>query len=81
MAHLIDKHLVERANTALLLGILWGALVAYSGRWPMTSALGSKAGEEGLHCAQPPSPNWLNSKNPGHLRWRSGSARGARDPG
>ena len=26
MAHLIDKHLVERANTALLLGILWGAL-------------------------------------------------------
>jgi hypothetical protein len=31
MAHLIDKHLVERANTALLLGILWGALVAYRG--------------------------------------------------
>jgi hypothetical protein len=28
MAHLIDKHLVERANTALLLGILWGALGA-----------------------------------------------------
>ena len=27
MAHLNDKHLVERANTALLLGILWGALV------------------------------------------------------
>jgi len=26
MAHLIDKNLVERANTALLLGILWGAL-------------------------------------------------------
>jgi hypothetical protein len=26
MAHLIDKHLVERANTALLLGILWGGL-------------------------------------------------------
>ena len=25
MAHLIDKHLIERANTALLLGILWGA--------------------------------------------------------
>jgi hypothetical protein len=53
MAHLIDKHPVERANTALLLGILWGALVAYSGRWPMTSALGSKAGEERLHCATP----------------------------
>ena len=26
MAHLIDKTLVERANTALLLGILWAAL-------------------------------------------------------
>jgi hypothetical protein len=26
MAHLIDKHLVERANTTLLLGILWAAL-------------------------------------------------------
>jgi hypothetical protein len=26
MAHLIDKHLIERANTALLLGIIWGAL-------------------------------------------------------
>lgn len=26
MAHLIDKHLIERANTTLLLGILWGAL-------------------------------------------------------
>jgi hypothetical protein len=26
MAHLIDKNLVERANTALLLGILWAAL-------------------------------------------------------
>jgi hypothetical protein len=26
MAHLIDRDLVERANTALLLGILWGAL-------------------------------------------------------
>ena len=26
MAHLIDKNLVERANTALLLGILWGVL-------------------------------------------------------
>ena len=26
MAHLIDKPLVERANTTLLLGILWAAL-------------------------------------------------------
>ena len=26
MAHLIDRNLVERANTALLLAILWGAL-------------------------------------------------------
>ena len=26
MASLIDRNLVERANTALLLGILWGAL-------------------------------------------------------
>ena len=26
MAHLIDRNFVERANTALLLGILWGAL-------------------------------------------------------
>jgi hypothetical protein len=26
MAHLIDKSLIERANTALLLGILWAAL-------------------------------------------------------
>ena len=26
MAHLIDKQLVERANTTLLLGILWAAL-------------------------------------------------------
>jgi hypothetical protein len=26
MAHLIDKNLVERANTALVLGILWAAL-------------------------------------------------------
>ena len=28
MAHLVDKHLVQRANTMLLLGILWGALAA-----------------------------------------------------
>ena len=28
MAHLIDKHLVERANTTLLLGILWAALAS-----------------------------------------------------
>jgi hypothetical protein len=26
MAHLIDNNLVERANNALLLGILWAAL-------------------------------------------------------
>ena len=26
MAHSIDKNLVERVNTALLLGILWAAL-------------------------------------------------------
>ena len=26
MAHLIDKQLVERANTTLLLGILWAGL-------------------------------------------------------
>jgi hypothetical protein len=26
MAHLIDRNLVERVNTALLLGILWAAL-------------------------------------------------------
>jgi hypothetical protein len=31
----------------------------------MTSALGSRAGEGGLHCASPRSPNWLNSKTPG----------------
>jgi hypothetical protein len=28
MAHLVDKHLIERANRVLLLGILWGALAA-----------------------------------------------------
>jgi hypothetical protein len=26
MAHLVDKRLVERANTMLLLGILWSGL-------------------------------------------------------
>jgi hypothetical protein len=26
MAHLIDRNLVERVNTVLLLGILWAAL-------------------------------------------------------
>ena len=26
MAHLVDKRLVERANTVLLLGILWSGL-------------------------------------------------------
>jgi hypothetical protein len=28
MAHPVDKHLIERANTVVLLGILWGALAA-----------------------------------------------------
>ena len=28
MAHLVDKHIVERANRVLLLGILWSALAA-----------------------------------------------------
>ena len=28
MAHLVDKEFVERANTMLLLSILWGALAA-----------------------------------------------------
>jgi hypothetical protein len=28
MAHLVDKHFVQRANTALMLGLLWGALAA-----------------------------------------------------
>ena len=28
MPHLVDKRVVERANTVLLLGILWGALAA-----------------------------------------------------
>jgi hypothetical protein len=28
MAHLVDKHIVERANRILLLGILWSALAA-----------------------------------------------------
>jgi hypothetical protein len=28
MAHLVDKHLVERANRVLLLSILWGAIAA-----------------------------------------------------
>jgi hypothetical protein len=28
MAHLIDKNFIERANTTLLLGILWSALAA-----------------------------------------------------
>jgi hypothetical protein len=26
MAHLIDRHFVQRANTVLLLTVLWGAL-------------------------------------------------------
>lgn len=26
MAHLVDRHFVERANAMLLLGILWGGL-------------------------------------------------------
>ena len=28
MAHLVDKHLVERANRVLLLGIMWSAIAA-----------------------------------------------------
>jgi hypothetical protein len=28
MAHLVDKHIVERANRVLLLGILWSAIAA-----------------------------------------------------
>ena len=28
MAHPVDKHFVERANTVLLLTVLWGALAA-----------------------------------------------------
>jgi hypothetical protein len=28
MAHLVDKDFVQRANTVVLLGILWGALAA-----------------------------------------------------
>ena len=28
MAHPIDRHFVQRANTALMLTILWGALAA-----------------------------------------------------
>jgi hypothetical protein len=46
MTHLIDKNLVERANTVLLLayyGLRWR--FACSGRWPMTFSIGSKVGE------------------------------------
>lgn len=28
MAHLVDRHTVERANTVLLLSVLWGAFGA-----------------------------------------------------
>ena len=28
MAHLVDRHVVERANTALMLGFLWAGLAA-----------------------------------------------------
>ena len=28
MAHLVDKHFVERANRVLLLGIVWSAIAA-----------------------------------------------------
>src|ERR671931_2206830 len=31
MAHLVDKEFVERANTMLLLGILWGGFAAWGG--------------------------------------------------
>jgi hypothetical protein len=26
MAHLLDRHLLERANTAVMLAVLWGGL-------------------------------------------------------
>jgi hypothetical protein len=26
MAHLIDRHVLQRANTMLMLGVLWGGL-------------------------------------------------------
>jgi hypothetical protein len=26
MAHLLDRHSLERANTAVMLGVLWGGL-------------------------------------------------------
>ena len=46
MTHLIDKNLVERANTVLLLGILWAALaVCVLGALSMTFSIGSKVGE------------------------------------
>src|SRR5262245_1872222 len=49
MAHLIDKNLVERANTTMLLGMLWaGWLFAWSGRSPMTFTMGSRGGETRL---------------------------------
>jgi hypothetical protein len=53
MTNLTDKHLIERANTALLPAILRGAL-----------ATCSKAGEgrlQSLPCRSTRSPNWLNS--------------------
>ena len=28
MAHLVDKHFIQRANTVVLLSILWGGLAA-----------------------------------------------------
>jgi len=37
MAHLVDKEFVERANTVLLLGILW--------TWLMILLIGSRTGE------------------------------------
>ena len=30
MAHLVDRHVVERANTALMLGFLWAGLAAFT---------------------------------------------------
>ena len=31
MAHLIDRHLIERANAAALLSIVWAALAVHVG--------------------------------------------------
>jgi len=47
LTHLVDKRFVERANTVLMLGVLWGALaVSSSVRCPMTLPIGSKPGDQ-----------------------------------